>query len=153
MLPYAERHYPLNIDRCNAQIGCILMQGQIENTMKLIGYLCRSLLKVEKAYGKTERESMAIVWQILFLWLYLESSRFIARKDQQSLYRILNLTYASEILSRRQLFLTQFDFNAVYRSGFTNQPDDALSRLSTKNVKPLLVDDLAVMYIREIGDG
>lgn len=52
-LPNVNGHLTLDTKACDAQIECVLLQKQPDNTLKHIGYWSRSLNDVERKYDTT----------------------------------------------------------------------------------------------------
>lgn len=54
-LPYADGQNTLDINVCNIQFGCVVLQEQLNLTRGPIGYWFRSLSKAEQAYISLEK--------------------------------------------------------------------------------------------------
>lgn len=75
--------YTLDIDACNNQVGCFLLQEQPGRAAKPVGYWSHALNQAEYVYDKMHREWLAVVWAVLPLGPYLEGSRFPFRTDDE----------------------------------------------------------------------
>ena len=71
-------------DACNTSIGAILLQKHPDGE-RPVEYVGRSLTDAEKKYNTTECESLALVWAIEKLHLYLYQNHFTARVDHRPL--------------------------------------------------------------------
>ena len=140
-LPRHNYHYTLDTDACEDQVGCVLLQEQPNGDKLPIGYWSRSLTQAEKIYSTTERECLAIVWGILALRPYLDSSRFTLRTDHEPLRWILNIAEPSGRLARWRLRLAEFDFEVQYRPGRQHNLADGMSRLLTEGGDTSPIDD------------
>lgn len=102
--------------------------GTTDDTTRQAGYWLRSSTKAEQAYYITLQKCFAVEWSLLMLRLYLEGSSFSIRIDTNSIGKILNLADESGRLVRRQLRVSEFDFDGVYHEGIKYHGTDALSR-------------------------
>jgi hypothetical protein len=127
-LPKRDGKFNLDTDASGDQIGCCLFQEQLDGTHP-IGYWCRSLNPAERNYSTTEKEFLAIVWDILQLRPYFEGQKFLIRTDHHSLRWVLNLADAQGRLARWRLRLLEFDFDVAYSPGKGHHAADTLSRL------------------------
>ena len=149
-LPKVGKHYILETDACNEQVGCILLQEQeTAKDYRPIGYWSRTLNTAERNYTTTERECLAIVWGILILRPYLEGTNFTVRTDHDSLRWLLNITDVSGRLARWRLRLAEFDYSVVNRPGVKHQAPDALSRLLTSGDDQSPLDDDIPCFITD----
>lgn len=55
-LPYTRGRYTIDTVAYNVQVGCVLVQGQPDGTIKQVEHWSRSFTKAEKAYNKSQRE-------------------------------------------------------------------------------------------------
>jgi hypothetical protein len=128
-LPGAEGLFNLDTDASQNQIGCCLFQDQPDGSKHPVDYCSRGLTSAEKNYSTTEKECLAIVWEILQLRPYLECKRFVIRTDHNSLRWVLNLADAQGWLARWRLLLLEFDFEVQYSPGEAHHGADTMSRL------------------------
>jgi RNase H-like domain found in reverse transcriptase len=103
-----------------------------------LGYWSRGLASAERNYSTTEKECLAIVWEILTLRPYLEGRIFIIRTDHHSLRWVLNLADAQGRLARWRLRLQEFDYEVHYLPGRSHHGADMMSRLQSTD--PSLCD-------------
>jgi RNase H-like domain found in reverse transcriptase len=80
-----EGPFTLDTDASDQQLGCCLLQSQPDGSQRPVGYWSRRFTSAEKNYSTTEKECLAIVWEILHLRPYLEQQKFTIRTDHHSL--------------------------------------------------------------------
>ena len=85
-LPKENRPLILDTDACDHQLGCVLLEQQEDSKTWLpLGFWLRILPSAEKNYDTTEKECLAVVWDVLSLRPYLEATRFLIRTDHYAL--------------------------------------------------------------------
>ena len=112
-VPRLDLTYVLDTDADANQVGCVLMQKHKANSLRPIGYFSKTLTKTERNYDTTEREALRIIWAVLLLRPYLESTNFTLRTDHGALKWIFGSTQKSGKLARWRLRLQEFYFEAV----------------------------------------
>jgi RNase H-like domain found in reverse transcriptase len=95
------------------------------------------LTSAERNYSTTEKECLAIVWEIFQLRPYLEGQKFIIRTDHHSLRWVLNLADAQGRLARWRFRLLEFDFEVQYAPGRGHHGADTMSRLRAEDAEPV----------------
>ena len=80
----------LHTDASEFSIGAVLVQSDENNHKRPISYTSRSLSRREQNYGPTERETLALVWSIDKLQMYLYGKQFDVVVDHQALKFIFN---------------------------------------------------------------
>ena len=115
-------------DACNTSIGTILLQKHPDGE-RPVAYVGRSLTDAEKKYSTTECESLALVWAIEKLHLYLYQNHFTARVDHRPLEYIFGpKAKSSARMERWQLRLQPYNFDVEYHKG-TENISDFISRI------------------------
>lgn len=82
-LPKAGRIIYVNMDACDRQVGCYLLQEQPSRDLSLIVYLSRTQSKPERKHSATEIELLAVVHSAIALRPYLECARFMLATDDR----------------------------------------------------------------------
>lgn len=118
----------LRTDACGYGLGAILLQIYPDKTKKVVCYLSRLLQKAERNYCITEKECLAIVWAIRKCKQYLQGSKFVVVTDHIALKWLKEKTDLEGRLMRWALFLADYDYEIVYRSGKQHKDADHLSR-------------------------
>ena len=104
-----------------------------KNDEKVVAYASRALTDVEKRYLQTEKEALAIIWEVEHFHLYLYANDFVLLTD----HKPLEVIYGSRKskpparIERWVLRLQPYSFKVVYKPG-SNNPADYLSRHPTR---------------------
>jgi RNase H-like domain found in reverse transcriptase len=153
ILPKNEGRFVLDTDASAEQIGCCLFQEQVSGPKLPLGYWSRSLNPAERNYFTTEKECLAIVWEILQLRPYLEGQKFLLRTDHLSLRWVLNLSDAQGRLARWRLRVLEFDLKVEYSPGKKHHGADTMSRLQTElEVQPPLYTEIPCFTVEDDDD-
>lgn len=80
-----SRQYKTEKDACDIQMWFVLLQEHEDEVLKPIGYWSRSTQNAESRYDTTNKEYLAVVWDVLLLRLHLEGTHFIVRTGHQAL--------------------------------------------------------------------
>lgn len=91
-VPKLGRPYTLACDACACQLGCALLQKQLDETLRLVGYCFCSLNDTKGTYHVTEWEDYTAVWATTFLRPSRERTRFTVRTDRDALRWLIDLT-------------------------------------------------------------
>jgi len=84
-LPHRSAPFTIDVDACDTQLGCALLQQQPDSQLKPVGLSSRVLQPEQRNYSATEKECLGLVWAVLHLRHYVEGSRFTVRTDQECL--------------------------------------------------------------------
>ena len=79
----------------------ILAQVIIDERANIMAIASHSLTYCERRYSQTEREALAVDWEIGHLYLYLDASSFGVITDHKSLETILNSPLAKRLRDLR----------------------------------------------------
>ncbi len=133
ILIYPNREIPFQVetDSSNFAIGAILSQvSPQDNMVHPVAFFSRSLTATERNYPIYDKELLAIV-SALETWRHLlkgSTKPFKIFSDHRNLLYQKKPEKMSQRLVRWALFLSEFNFVIVYRSGSSNGKPDALSR-------------------------
>ena len=78
------------MDASNNQLGCCLLQQQLDGKYLPVGYFSGGLLPAVKKYTVTEIEGLGVVWAVGLLRPYIEGTKFLIRCAHKALKWILN---------------------------------------------------------------
>ena len=135
-----ESPFILDVDASGVGLGAVLSQVQ-ESLERPIAYASRLLADAELNYASTKAELCALVWAIRKFRCYLLGQKFIVRTDHRSLQHLAGFKEPSAIIMRWLEFLSEFDFDVVYRAGKSHGNADGMSRQGT--FTPLVVGAVA----------
>jgi len=133
VLAYPDREIPFMVetDSSNFAIGAILSQtSPKDNKVHPVAFYSRSLNQAERNYPIYDKELLAIV-SALENWRHLLKGTdrpFTIFSDHRNLLYQKKPEKMTQRLVRWSLFLSEFNFKIVYRSGSSNGKPDALSR-------------------------
>ena len=126
--PNFDQPFILELDACEYGLGAILTQ-EYDDKKYVIAYASRTLSTIERKYGATEREALAIVWATKHFRSYIEGSKVLIRSDCKALEWMRNAKDVTGRLARWAMKLSAFQIeNIQYRPGKQNANADALSR-------------------------
>jgi len=87
-----EGKYIIDVDASNDQLGCCLLQQQLDGKYLPVGYFSKGLLPEEKKYTVIEIEGLGVVWAVGLLRPYIEGTKFLIRCAHKALKWILTTT-------------------------------------------------------------
>lgn len=125
----------------NNAIGAILSNG---NGLP-IAYASRSLNKGEKNYPVIEKELLAIVWAVKYFRPYMYGRPFKILTDHKPLVYLFSMKDPSSRLMKFRMTLEEYNFEVQYVKGSDNAAADALSRITSKDLKEMHESVLNVM--------
>lgn len=95
---------------------------------RIISYFSRSLNKQQRRYATFDRELLAVFESVVHFKHYLSGRKFFIVTDHKPLKGIFTLDNKSDRIMRQVTYLSEFDFEILYREGSQNQTADFLSR-------------------------
>ena len=122
-LPDPSIPYVVKCDASGFAIGAELSQHG-----KPVAYLSHKLSPAERNYSTHEKEQLAIITALREWRHYLLGTHITIETDHLSLKYLQTQPTLSQRQARWQEFLSQFDFEIVYKPGKQNTVADALSR-------------------------
>jgi len=133
ILIHPNRNLPFIVetDSSNFAIGAILSQiSPSDNLMHPVAFFSRSLNGAEKNYPIYDKELLAIIAALENWRHFLKGSPvpFTIYSDHRNLLFEKKPEKMTQRLVRWSLFLAEFNFKILYRSGSSNGKPDALSR-------------------------
>ncbi|CAF1253603.1 unnamed protein product [Rotaria sordida] len=140
--PNFEQLFILEVDACEYGLGAILTQ-EYDGKKYVIAYASRTLSALERRYGATEREALAIVWATKHFRVYIEGSKILIRSDCKALQWLRNTKDITGRLARWAMKLSAYQIEGInYRPAKQNANADSLSRnpiLDTNSNDPQLL--------------
>lgn len=131
---FSEKNtFKLHTDASGYGIGAVLSN----KNDKPIAYASKGLNSAEKNYSTIEKELLAIVWAIQHFRVYLYGRKFELYTDHRPLVYLFTLTDPSSRLTKFRLALEEFNFDVFYKKGCENAVADALSRISTTELRDM----------------
>lgn len=107
-------------------LGAILFHVK-DNVENPIAYFSRSLNQYEKKLGISEKELLSIIFGISKCRQYLFGKHFVV-SDHLALRHVLGMKDPHGRLARWSIYLSQFHFIVIYRTGRKHTNCDVLSR-------------------------
>ena len=126
-------HHPfqLETDASDTGLGAVLTQN-IDINNHVIALASRSLTEPERKYSTSEKECLAVVWEIRKFRPYSELQTFKLITDHIDLKWLHNLKKPTGRLARWALKLQEYDYEIIYRKGSLNYAPSALSTTGEK---------------------
>lgn len=90
----------------------------------------------------TQQECLAVIWIVLLLCPYVESSRFVVRTVHQAFRWILHFKESTGRLASWRLRLMEFDFKVQHGPGRRNMVADILSGLQSDHMFESYLDEV-----------
>lgn len=129
-LPDYEKKFILRTDASNVGLGAVLMQEDEDGKQRPIQWASKKLTDVEKRYGITEKEMLAVVWGIEKFEYELRGRKFHLITDHKALEFIRSkAVFENDRVNRWIERIQEYDFTIEYNKGETLVAPDALSRV------------------------
>lgn len=147
--PNYEHTFIITCDSSDHSVGSVLSQGQVPYD-KPVQYFSRSLTEVQQRYSTTEKEMLSIILALENFKCFIFNKHFIIYTDHRPITSLLGGKNLNQRLYRWKLYMSQYDFEIIYKKGTTNVVADFLSRI--ENTIPETqqeIDDAPVMKIQK----
>lgn len=132
--PDFENSFKLQTDASGYALGAVLSNRK---NGRPVAYASRALNKSELNYGTIEKELLAVVWAIKHFRPYLYGRKFDLETDHRPLVYLFSMKEPSSRLTKFRLALEEYDFSITYIPGKDNVLADALSRMTSDNLKEI----------------
>ena len=117
--------------------------AQIQDGEELVvAYYSQQLSEQEQNYSTTEREALAVVAAVKKFYPYLYGREFQLVTDHNPLVTLTNLKDVTGRLARWIMYLQQFNYSFIHRSGKSHANADSLSRSTPPQLIVSLVNTL-----------
>ena len=136
----SSKKFRLYTDASSFALGAILSQYDDKEEW-VVYYISRVLKGAEINYTITEKEALSVVWSIKYFRIYLIDTKFEVITDHSALIWLMNIKEPSGRLMRWSIYLQQYDFIIIHRSGKKHLNADAVSRLHYSESGELCVVD------------
>ena len=123
-------------------LGVVLAQPSAGEIDHPIAFVSRKLSKVEKNYTTTEREGLAMMYDLQKFRHYLLGSHFKMFTDHSTLKYLVNKHALGGNICRWLLLFQEYDFKIIVKSGRLNAGSGHLSRLETREEPTSIEDNL-----------
>ncbi|EIE88590.1 hypothetical protein RO3G_13301 [Rhizopus delemar RA 99-880] len=143
-VPNLKYSFHLVTDACDYGISGCLYQV-INNEIKYIGFVARTLSPTERRYGSTRRELLAVVYSFTKWRKWLYGKHFHLFVDNKALLEInrKETKIANRVIESYYETIFEMDFDITYCAGMRNILADKLSRLFYPDVENTLARDEA----------
>ena len=84
-----SREMTVSADTSCYGLGAVLMQRQLEGTMKLVAYISHSLTPTEQKYAQIEKEALAFTWACECFSDYLVELQFHIETDHKPTFSLV----------------------------------------------------------------
>lgn len=118
----------VHTDACQFGFGGILLQEQADNKLHPVAYISKQTTPEESRYHSTELETLAVVWTLQKLRVYLVGIKFVVVTDCNAVRSTFSKKDIIPRIGRWWLRLSEFQFDIIHRSGNKMQHVDSLSR-------------------------
>lgn len=133
-------------DASDFGLGGVLTQI-IDGEERVIAYASRSLSRTERNYSVTEKECLALLFNLERFRPWIEGVRFTVITDHYSLLYLNNLKNPTGKLARWAMKLRQYSFDLKHRKGSLNVVPDALSRTPEVTLIDISTEKLDTWYL------
>src|SRR5437764_9421794 len=126
--PDFDKIFTLYTNASGYALGSVLSQEDESKRERVVAYASRSLTKAEQNYSTTEKECLAVIWEIEKFYHYLYGRKFRVVTNHYAL-KWLQTAELKGRQARWVLKLQPYDYEIIYKQGRKHQNADALSRI------------------------
>lgn len=126
--------FEITTDASKYGLGAVLHNG---NGKPVVAYASRMLNAAEQNYSTIAKELLGVVWAVRHFRPYLYGRRFKIFTDHRPLVYLFSMTDPSSRLTKFRLALEDYSFDVFYKKGSDNAAADALSRISSEELKQI----------------
>ena len=124
--PDWSKRFFIETDASNVGLGAALTQ-EVEDTRLPIAYASRTLNEAERKYSATDKEGLGVYWAVRHFMSYILGMPFTIVTDHAALRALRTKEKLEGRLQRWAEFLSEFDYDIIYRKGTENVLPDLLS--------------------------
>lgn len=128
MAPGVSKPFVFRTDTSDTSLGAVLLQED-GGVLHAVAYARRKLSESEKRYSLTERECLALVWDISKFYLYRCGNLFVVQTDHQPREFVHPVKYTNSRLMRWSLALQEYRFHVQFIRSIEHLGADFLGRL------------------------
>ena len=137
----------IECDASKQGIGCVMLQPDdnipadvnhgIPSNLQSVAYASKSLSEAEQNYANIEREMLGVVFSLETFKHFISGRQINIITDHKPLTSLFSkcLANTSPRLARMMLHISDYDANVLYQKGSKMFLSDALSRLSSHNMR------------------
>ena len=130
--PDVSKPYLLYTDASDYAVGAVLTQEFPEGE-RVVQFLSKQLSQTQRKWPTIEKEAYAIIYAVNKLRPFLFGSKFTVFTDHKPLRSLFTTEMKNAKVQRWAIILSEYGCNIEYKTGKTNIPADALSRISETN--------------------
>lgn len=134
--PDFSKPFIITVDSSDFAAGGVLSQ-EVDGHDLPISFISKTYTSGEKNKSIVEKELLAIYFAIKAFRPYIYGTTFIVKSDHKPLIYLYKLKEPMSKLLRIRLDLDEYDFEVVYIKGKENVVADALSRISSTDLRNL----------------
>lgn len=134
--PDFSKQFVLLVDASKDAVGATLAQ-EYDGKFMPVSYASRGFTKGEMNKSTIEKELAAIHFAVLHYKPYIYGTHFLIKSDHKPLTYLFSLKNPTSKLTRMRLDLEEFSYTVEYIKGKSNVIADALSRLTSNELKLL----------------
>jgi hypothetical protein len=155
VFPYWRKEFHVHVNASSIALGEVLAQPGEGDIDHQLAFASRKLSTTEINYTTTEREGLAMVYDLQKFHHYLLGGHFKMFTDYSTLKYLVNKPVLGGRICRWLMLFQEYDFEIIVNPGRMNKGPDHLSRLEHREEPTSLEDTLSdaqFLTIRNIDD-